>query len=65
MTQTTLILGWLEQGNSITSLEALQRFGVFRLASRISELSKMGYQIVSETVKDGDKHYSKYFLYAK
>jgi hypothetical protein len=52
MTQTQQILEHLSHGGSITPLEALQQFGCFRLASRISELRKAGHHIVVERVKD-------------
>ena len=47
LTQTALILKHLKEGNSITALEALYDFGCFRLASRISELKKAGWDIES------------------
>lgn len=47
LTQTALILNHLKEGNSITALEALYDFGCFRLASRINELKKAGYDIES------------------
>ena len=52
MTQTQQIYEHLSRGGSITPLEALQDFGCFRLASRISELRKAGHPIVVERVKD-------------
>lgn len=45
MTQCNAILEYMEQGNSITPLEALGKFGCFRLASRISELRERGVNI--------------------
>jgi len=38
--QSAKILAHLQQGGKITSLEALQKFGCLRLASRISDLKK-------------------------
>ena len=43
--QCDMIAAWLEQGFSITSLEALQRFGCMRLASRIHDLRERGMRI--------------------
>ena len=40
MTQEELILTHLKSGRSITPLEALELYGCFRLASRISDLKK-------------------------
>ena len=47
-TQNQRILDYIEQFGSITQLEALKDLGVMRLASRISDLRKQGYKIVSE-----------------
>ena len=43
--QCDMIADWLERGFSITSLEALQRFGCMRLASRIHDLRERGMNI--------------------
>ena len=64
-TQNKLILDHLRQGNSLTGIEALNRFGCFRLASRISDLKKAGAPIVKDTIKENGKRYAKYYLYAK
>lgn len=64
MTQTQSILKFLQDGNTITPLSALDGFGCFRLASRISELKKEGHRIVRTTVEDKrtGKHYASYAL---
>jgi hypothetical protein len=49
-TQNERILDYIEEFGSITQLEALTDLGVMRLASRISDLRKEGFPIVSETV---------------
>lgn len=49
-TQTQRVLDYMHDFGSITSLEAIVDLGVHRLASRVSELKKMGYPIVSEFV---------------
>lgn len=49
-TQCERILNYMQQRGSITQLEALKDLGVFRLASRISEIKKMGCEITSEMV---------------
>ena len=51
MTQCNMIADWLERGYSITSLEALQRFGCMRLASRICDLRDRGMQINTCKIK--------------
>lgn len=38
--QTQKILNWMLSGKGITSLEAVQKFGCLRLASRILECKK-------------------------
>ena len=62
-TQCERVLGYMNDFGSITQLEAMQDLGVMRLASRISDLRKDGYPIVSEVeaVKNryGDTCYVK------
>ena len=48
MTQSEAILNHLKAGKTLTPLEALDRFGCFRLAARIIELRRDGYNIVTE-----------------
>ena len=48
-TQNERILDYIDKFGSITQLEALQDLGVMRLASRISDLRRLGYPIVSDT----------------
>lgn len=43
--QTSQILRWLEAGQTITPILALNRFGCFRLGARILDLRKVGYPI--------------------
>ena len=63
MNQNDQILEYLKQGHTLTALEALQKFGSFRLASRISDLKRSGYKIISERVKlDTGKNVAQYRL---
>lgn len=67
MTQCERILRHCKDYGSITSLEAMQEYGIMRLASRISDLRKMGYdiEVVTETGKNryGEKtSYARYSL---
>jgi hypothetical protein len=39
--QTKQILEYMKQGNKITSLEALRKFGCFRLTSRIWDIERL------------------------
>ena len=43
--QNNQIKAYLLSGKSITGLEALYKFGVFRLGARIYDLKKMGLKI--------------------
>ena len=62
-TQSQRVLDYIGEFGSITQLEALKELGVMRLASRVSDLKKMGYPITSqmETVKNryGENCYIK------
>ena len=46
-TQNQRILDYIAEFGSITQLEALRDLGVMRLASRISDLRRLGYPITS------------------
>lgn len=64
MTQNEMIRKHLEEGRSLTPIEALNLYGCFRLATRIFELKKSGLDIETEMVenKDTGKRYARYFL---
>lgn len=64
MTQCQRILRHLEDYGSITSAEAMNEYGIFRLASRISEMRKEGIPIEKEMVK-GKNRYGEPTAYAK
>ena len=53
-TQNERIIDYIKEFGSITQFEALRDLGVMRLASRISDLKRLGYPIVStiEPVKN-------------
>jgi hypothetical protein len=66
-TQNERIIEYLNQHGRITQLEALQELGIMRLASRISDLKRLGYPIESEmlTVRnrfEEECHIKAYFL---
>ena len=46
-TQCQRVLDYIEEFGGITQFEAMKELGVMRLASRISELKKQGYEIKS------------------
>ena len=50
-TQNDRILAYMDEFGGITQLEAIRDLGVMRLASRISDLRRMGFPIVGSTVK--------------
>jgi hypothetical protein len=56
------ILGHLLTGKAISPLEALEKFGCFRLGGRIFELRQQGYRIKTETVKKNGKAFASYSL---
>ena len=65
LTQRQQILAYLERGRSITPMDALTRFGCFRLGARIWELKRQGWKIMTRMVKTRDgKHVASYRLSA-
>ena len=61
--QNALIKGWLLNGYSITQLEALNQFGCFRLAARISDLRDQSLNVVTEIVTlENGKRVARYYL---
>ena len=48
--QNERILDYIDKFGSITQQEAMNHLGVMRLASRISDLKRLGYQVESEMV---------------
>jgi hypothetical protein len=62
-TQTQQILEALQAGQQLTALDALNKFGCFRLAARIAELRTAGYKVTREQRKlDNGKHVAVYSL---
>ena len=47
-TQNERIINYMNEFGSITQMEALRDLGVARLASRISDLKRLGYEFRSE-----------------
>lgn len=48
--QTDLILEWMLADHTITPLEALEKFGSFRLGARIADIRAKGYLVYSEFI---------------
>ena len=53
-TQNERILEYIAEFGSITQIEALRELGIMRLASRMSDLKRKGYDVISkrETFKN-------------
>lgn len=64
MTQNERVIRHLREYGSISSLEAMQEYGIMRLASRISDLRKTGIPIRREMVK-GKNRYGEVTSYAR
>lgn len=68
MSQTKQILHYLEtHKNGITPIEALEKFGCFRLSGRIFELREKGHDIGTDIVQKANKkgevkRYARYYL---
>ena len=62
--QRRLIQNWLLNGKSITPLEALNKFGAFRLSAIIYRLKyEYDMPIITEMVyEEGGRRYAKYYL---
>ena len=60
--QAQQILNHLQQGAKITPIDALNQFGCFRLAARIHDLKKKGWNIKTETELKNGKEYAAYSL---
>lgn len=56
MTQCETILRHMEDFGSISSLEAMQEYGIMRLASRINDLKKSGVPIHREMVSRKNRY---------
>ena len=58
MTQGDRIIRHLNDYGSITSMDAMRDYGIMRLASRINDLRRAGYPIVTE-VATGKNRYGE------
>lgn len=61
-TQNERILDYIEEFGSITQLEALRDLGVMRLASRISDLRKQGYNITGKKIPVKNRYKEKCYI---
>ena len=67
MTQEQRIIEYINHFGSITTMEAFTDLGITRLASRIHDLQKSGYDIQREMVKGKNRygepiHYMRYSI---
>jgi hypothetical protein len=62
MTQTQKILNYLNTGKRLTAIEALKKFGCFRLAARIADLRNQGHTIWTDYVTVNNKTFAAYKL---
>ena len=60
--QNKQIKAYLEEGNSITAIQALEKFGCFRLAARIKDLKETGMVIDKAMIANNEgKHHAVYW----
>ena len=64
MTQTEKILRHLEEHGSITPLDALQEYGIMRLASRICDIKRAGVAVEKE-IETAKNRYGEPVRYAR
>lgn len=62
MSQQSQIQSYLEDGNKITPLEALNKFGSFRLSAIIYNLKKEGMNIKTNRITKNGKTFAEYEL---
>ena len=61
--QNRAILLFLESGGSLSTIDALEKFGSFRLSARIKDLRNQGYNIKTEKFKTPNgKTVARYFI---
>ncbi len=60
--QSTAILRDLRRGHRITPLQALDRYGSFRLGARIYELRGKGVNVQASLIDVGGKRVAQYWL---
>lgn len=59
MTQSQRILRHLQDYGSITQMDAMQDYGIMRLASRVNDLRREGHPIVTEVVEGRNRYGEK------
>lgn len=62
MNQTQLILKHLKSGKKLTAMQALDKFGCFRLAARVRDLKDIGLDVKKTTIEKNGKKFAQYYL---
>lgn len=62
MSQNQQIEKYLSKGYSLNSIQALTKFGCFRLAARIADLRNQGLNIATKNVTKNGKTFASYKL---
>jgi hypothetical protein len=63
MSQTKQIADYLNKGKKLTPIDALTKFGCFRLAARIADLRASGMNIVTNKLKlDNTRQVAQYSI---
>ena len=63
MSQNKQIADYLNKGKKLTTLDALNKFGCFRLASRINDLRNDGMKITTKIIKlENKKQIAQYSI---
>ena len=62
MSQTNEIISMLKQGRTLTPLQALNGYGIMRLAARIHDIRGMGYDVLTTTIATNGKRFAGYKL---
>lgn len=56
MTQKEMVIDHIKTYGFITPLEAMQEYGIYRLAARINELKASGLNIKTSTISSKNRH---------
>lgn len=60
--QNQNVLKHLKSGKTLTALQALNWYGVFRLAARVLDLKAAGHDIITTPIQRGAKRFASYSL---
>ena len=61
-TQKQQIQNYLQTGKPLTPIQALNKFGCFRLAARIADLRNDGLVIATKIISKKGKNYASYSI---